>query len=889
LNGVFISYRREDSAGWTGRIYDRAVARLGRDRVFLDVETIKPGEDFSQAIEEILERVDAVFVVMGPGWLRAVDPAGRRRLDDPSDYVRRETAIALERGIRVIPVLVNGAGMPEPRDLPRDIRQLGLRNAISISDTRFDHDIGRLFIALGLSAATLPQKQRSNLPRQLTSFVGRDRELSEVAGLLHDHRLVTLTGAGGSGKTRLAIEAATEVQDDFPGGVWFADLSIVDDASLVSRQVASAVGVREVSEADVIDRVVSRLADCVGLLVLDNCEQVLDAISPLAAELLRQTDGVRVLATSREPLRISGEHSYIVPVLDTPGGISVGPTELADFSSAQLFCERAAVVRPGFQISTVNAPLIAQICHRLDGLPLALELAAARLDVLDLDDLWRRLDHGIGVLADRSRDAQPRQQTLAATLDWSYQLLTADERTALSRMSVFTGGFTLEATEEICSGDGIATEAMIDLLSSLVAKSLVVPYEGLSGLRFRFLETVREFAAARLADDGEREQLQRRHGSFYRRFAVEAPEHIWGPDEAAWLDRLDDEWPNIRRSLRWHFDSGHFAEGQLMAGALRMFYFRRYHRTEGVEWLRRFVEADQTPSRGRALALQSLANFADRSLWDIAIALTREQGTPADLATALNNSTFAALCEGDWETARKHNDEHFAVAQHTGDPSIIASAQGQAAYLAIADGDLARALSLLEEVMTAHQRQGSPERVVEDTRDLGNVQRYSGDARAAYATLLNAQKLEADLHGPHGFAGWTEISLAAVALDLGDTDTAIMHLLEYNGVVEHVKEDSLTWAVREKPLLEWARVAVTNGQHEIAVTLLGAQDSFKNEMSTAPRLHLPPVVAEGEQTLAKAKKHLSQTGFRKAWDRGQEMTAPEALNYALNSLKYDRP
>jgi predicted ATPase len=306
---------------------------------------------------------------------------------------------------------------------------------------------------------------------------------------------------------------------------------------------------------------------------------------------------VRIVATSRQPLGVAGERPYLVPTLDAPVEAITDPVAATGYAAVRLFCDRAQTAQPEFSVSAENAEVVGQVCRRLDGLPLALELAAARLNILTPQELQQRLDDRFTILTGGTRDQLPRHQTLTATLEWSYQLLSAEERSYLNRLAVFTGGFTLEAAEQVCSGDGVEPGRMLDLVSGLVDKSLLVTYQGMVGRRFRFLETIREYATARLADSGEDDELAQRHAAYFQRLAVASYDQLWGPDEAEWLDRLEEEWPNLRQSLHWHLDQELIQDGQMLAGSLRVFFWRRYHETEGVEWLRRFIAADPTRPR----------------------------------------------------------------------------------------------------------------------------------------------------------------------------------------------------------------------------------------------------------------------------------------------------
>src|SRR5262245_3860101 len=378
--------------------------------------------------------------------------------------------------------------------------------------------------------APAPAPAAGNLPRQLTSFVGRERERADIAGELGRARLVTLTGPGGCGKTRLALEVAADMSARLRDGAWFVELAGLSDPALVAQAAALAVGVPIPGARSAEEALVAHLAAREALIVLDNCEHLIDACARLAEELLRAGPGVRVLATSREPLRCAGEIAWRVPSLA---------------ESERLFCERAAAARPGFDAAADDAEAVTEICRRLDGMPLASELAAALTAALSLGQIAARLGDSLDMLGAGRRTALTRQQTLRATIDWSYDLLTGEERILHRRLAVFAGGFTLEAAETVCAGDAIARRRVVDLLARLVEKSLVVP----EGERYRLLDTVRQYAAERLDAAAERESVARRHFDWCLALAEEHDALSAGPRRS--LHVLESEHDNLRAGLGW--------------------------------------------------------------------------------------------------------------------------------------------------------------------------------------------------------------------------------------------------------------------------------------------------------------------------------------------------
>jgi len=382
----------------------------------------------------------------------------------------------------------------------------------------------------------------NNLPRQLTSFIGREREMAEVKRLLTTTRLLTLTGSGGCGKTRLALQVAADLVEEFANGVWLVELAALTDPALVPQAVASALGVREEPGRPLLATLSDYLKAKRLLLLLDNCEHLVAACAYLAEALLRACPHLRILATSREALNIAGETVWRVPSLSLPDLLHLPSVEhLTQYEAVRLFIERALISRPDFVLTSQGAPSVAQVCHRLDGIPLAIELAAARVKVLSVEQIAARLDNRFRLLTSGSRTALPRQKTLRAAIDWSYDLLSETERMVLRRLSVFAGGWTLEAAEAICVGEGIEWHEVLDPLMQLVDKSLVMMEEQGGTVRYRLLETVRQYGRDKLPASGEADVVRGRHRDWYLALAERAEPELLGSNQAVWLERLETE------------------------------------------------------------------------------------------------------------------------------------------------------------------------------------------------------------------------------------------------------------------------------------------------------------------------------------------------------------
>jgi predicted ATPase/class 3 adenylate cyclase len=549
----------------------------------------------------------------------------------------------------------------------------------------------------------------TRLPSPLTSFVGREREIAALIPLVERTRLVTLIGPGGAGKTRLSLRLAFEVLDGFPDGVFFVDLAGLGDGSLVPAATAQGVGVREEAGTPVAATLARQLRDKRMLVILDNCEHLVDACARLADGLLRDCARLSLLATSREALGVGGETLFPVPSLGLPAGSTV-----SDAESVRLFAERAEAVAPGFRVTDDNAAAVAEICRRLDGIPLAIELAAARVRVLSPAEIARRLDDRFALLTAGGRTALPRQQTLRALIDWSHQLLGGHERILFRRLAVFSGGFGLTAAEAVCSSAGGEALDVLDLISQLVGKSLLVAGDdGQGGTRYRMLDTLRAFAREQLVAFGEEAALRSAHLGWCRSLCLEAEPELIGAHQREWFDRLAVEHDNLRAAIAWGLEASP-REALEIVKALFWFWQARGHQGEGRAWT---DAALAHPSAAAADALRQGALLAAGSLAWVAgehAAADRQLAESADIAHALGDTRARAIAlsllghtrvfAGHLDGARQVLDEALRLARAVDEPYPLARVLGSLGDLARAQGDDDALVRIADEAFATFSR-----------------------------------------------------------------------------------------------------------------------------------------------------------------------------------------
>ena len=747
---------------------------------------------------------------------------------------------------------------------------------------------------------------RNNLPAQVTSFVGRERELRYVVETLsqsgQDVRLLTLTGPGGTGKTRLSLQAAAALLDQFPDGVWFVELAPVSDPALVAQTIASALRLREAAGRPLDAMLADYLHDQRLLLVLDNCEHLIDECARIADKLLRACPAVHILTSSRESLGIAGEAVFKVPSLDIPDLQALPPLdELAHFGAVQLFAERAASVQPGFHLTAQNAAAVAQISCRLDGIPLALELAAARVRSLSPEQIAARLDDRFRLLTGGSRAAVQRQQTLQALIDWSYDLLSPQECTLLRRLAVFAGGWTLEAAENICAWGEVDELAVLDLLDQLVNKSLVSMESTSAQPRYRMQETIRQYSQDKLLAAGEAIEARKRHLAYFEAKLAEAGPLWRTAQRSRWLTWVGQEQDNLRHAVEWALEND-LEAALVLVGNLGFYWPQVASSLEGRRMIARALAQTEAHPDGwsgdnvepRRQLLLAGAWFTDgfmantggvnpdiRTSMEKAIALLRPLGEIKQLAMAYGFAGLGALFTGDYQTGLAYGREALALARQSGDRwgvamqlitfSMIGAMSGPEGVDALAQWEEGMAIMrelhdswgeamghmvagnaylLRRDLSTARQHLEQSSRLFSETsyEFLANIGRSGlaeiawrqGDyprARVLYPQVINLWRL-ADQRG------------------------GIARCLECLGFIAGIEARD---AAEQVPLLRRA------------ATLYGAAESIRRTNNSP--MH-PWEQAEYDGYLATLRDMLDQDEFASAWRTGQQMDLDQAISFA---------
>jgi predicted ATPase/class 3 adenylate cyclase len=688
----------------------------------------------------------------------------------------------------------------------------------------------------------------NNLPQQLSSFIGRDTELRELEEALTKARLVTLTGAGGTGKTRLSLQVAAEALDRFPDGAWLIPLASLVDAERVPQAIATALGLREEPGRGLLETVVDHLKPLHVLLILDNAEHLLDACARCADALLRQCQRVTLLVSSRERLGMEGELTYRVPPLEVPDSEGADAIEhVASFGAVALFIERAQLHQPGFNLTPRNAGAICAVCRRLDGIPLALELAAARVRSMAVEEIERRLDRRFDLLKGGSRTASPRQQTLRSLIDWSFDLLEPAEQSLLARLAVFSGGWTLDAAERVCSDEvTVARDSVLDLTASLADKSLLVVDVADGATRYGMLETIRQYAQERLLQSGQSHAFRARHLAHFLSIAKQAAKELQGADQNCWFDRLELEHDNMRAALSWGSSGeGAAADALQLSANLAQFWRVRGYFAEGRAWLSQCLHA-------------APANV-----------------DPEVLSLIFNGLGILALRQGDYGAARASHEESLRLRRATGDPWSIAGSLSNLGNVAFEQGDVSRARALYEEGLSLYQQTKDRRRVAAAQINLANLASSQGEHAFAEKLLNESIAALRDLDHP--------MFTANALTNLGDVR---LKQRDYSGAAAAFRESvALQRDTHDRELLPYSLeglgdVALAESALHRAAVLWGAAERLRDETGSP----LPPNLAvhRSAQVAAARAAAPDPAAFGHAWQEGRSMTIAQMAEYALS-------
>ncbi len=684
----------------------------------------------------------------------------------------------------------------------------------------------------------------ARLPESLTSFVGREQDIRELRRLLERCRLLTLHGPGGIGKTRLALEAARALAPEFQDGVALVALAAITDPGLVPATVAAAVFAPEL-DLSPAESLVTDLSSRQLLLILDNCEHLVDACAHLAERLLQACPAIKIVATSRETLNIDGELVWDVPLLDVPHAGEERPEDLAGYGAIRLFVERATLAQPGFSLDWTNAKPVAEICRQLDGVPLAIELAAARVRILAPAQIASRLHNRFALLVGISRTAESRHRTLSGTLDWSHDLLSESEKRAFARASVFAGGWSLEAAEAVLCGDAIDRDQVVELLARLVDKSLVVVDRASpSGARYRFLDTLRLYAFERLKALGDVERSERKHASFFLALAERTPVQLRGPNRRQWLAIIDREQDNLRAALGWLLREGDAESTQRLAGALASFWEQRGYVGEGLMWLSQSLDMRGSTPRARATALIGAAHLAHYG------------GRSRDVERA--------YCEESLSLWRQAED----------DRGIAESLRALGNVLLLAGGrELDRAQALFEESMTLCRLLGDGPGVAENLSDLANLAWARGEnaqAAALFDECLVVARQKADTWR----AAYALHALGHLAVSAGDYQRGLLSLRESLQLsVQSGDRRGMSVCLQSLALL-WHR----RGAAEYSARLFGAAAAFRRSIGQGPWGRPWLQLSDGVRAV---KVQLGQQMFDATWAVGESLALDDAVSQAM--------
>jgi predicted ATPase len=856
----------------------------------MDIDAVEFGVDYRERIAGALQNTDYVLALIGPRWLGPL-PNGQNRIGDAGDPVRMEIETALQFGVRIVPVLLEHAKMPGAENLPESLQRLSYINAAEVTAGRdFDDQIERLVRFIDRSSSgSERQNQEShpnNLPLQLTSFVGREEEVAALTTLIAQHRVVTIVGSGGVGKTRTSIQVATNVLDDFKDGAWFVELAPLNSGEYLPSTIAQALGLTFAPGSNALDTLARTLQPKHALLILDNCEHLVEPAAHLASVLLRSCPYVKVLVSSRRPLDISGEETYRLTSLDVPARETATGLQAQDAirsAAIKLFVARARAVNKSFELSDDNAATVAEICRRLDGIPLAIELAASRVRMLSPLQLRERLNARFALLTGGSRDALPHQQTLLATIDWSHDLLDARERALFRRLGIFVNGFTLEGAVAVGSGRELDEGDVLEVLSSLLDQSLMQAEPDRDRLRYRFLESTRVYAADKLAESGEHDAVARRHLHYLRDRLAQLNAQVMRTGRVSdFTDVLKTELEDVRAALAGALSRGDFVGGSELTVSIGRFWSFIGLDREETMWNEAFLAV--LPD-DKHLLRSRLRNHLASNLYDDgqnvramehaeqALQLARASGDLETLGWALKEAAGPAIALGRLDDA----EAILAEAENIGGlaaflrmrllrlRALLTETRGEYEAATVMYGQVVEEASVRGDIVV---KQRALRQVAVMEYRLGHTKRSVAIAREILPTLPSSGDTEER-------ARWLRYLAVFLASDGDPAEAAVAareatHLFALQGP----RTPNVTAAIEVVALLcalqgELVRAAILEGYSDVAFQ----RESFQREIFAGNETH--------ERLIALLRDQLTPGELTRLLAEGAVLTPEAAVALAL--------
>lgn len=760
----------------------------------------------------------------------------------------------------------------------------------------------------------------NNIPVQLTSFIGREKEMKEIKDLLAGTRLLTLVGPGGTGKTRLSLQTGADLIDNFENGVWFVEIASLQDPQLLPQTIAQTLGLKEQSGKKTEDAIADFLKDKKILIIIDNCEHLIDASANIALMMLRKSPGLKIIATSREALHCEGEQTYKVQSLShhKPGG-SITPEILSQYEAVRLFIERATAVNPSFRVNNENAPALAQICFQLDGIPLAIELAAVRIKVLSLNSICERLDDRFKLLTGGNRTSLPRQQTLKALIDWSYDLLSEKEKLLLQRLSVFNGGWTMDASEKICSDEIIDEYEILDLLSNLADKSLIKIIESENNIRYTMLETIKKYSIDKLSESDSINEIHKKYFDYFCGIAEESETKLTGAAQREWISLMADDIENFRACLRWSFEN--YPVGSLkLTVHLGKFWELRSHFTEALEFLRKSLEhsgsadvlwkakavywtgfflihqgkyEESKKNLNRSLEMFREINYKDGeavsliSLGTIGVfqgdyenlftfsgeslSISREINNRSYIARNLQNIGLGLMQQGDHDAARKKLEEGIKLYRELGDPIQLAKIIGNIGALEYLQTNYDKAREALNESLQLRYELGDRQGISIALNNLGSIAYMLKEFDEAERLLEESLVIIRDLGDKRVYV--TAVStLGSIANDKGDLDKAKKMFVESITVSNEIGDKySLS-----KGFEGFADIYLTQNNYKASCILAAKYISL---LESSKKNIIEGEIVRIENIKSALRSNLSDTDYETYWKKGESMTAEEVMKF----------